>query len=818
MKIWILFLCVFVAGVSAQSDEDDVPDYWDGDYNEQWYQDQLEKLGLNNDDDKAPEDTNNFNDYDNIANVGNQEKKQDEMDKKVEEEIQEFQENFNENDAINDYQYEDNRSEQSEKVGDDEADDKAQPIRDDDDANNKNDEYDEYGLNVKDDVDLPPAQKDDEKDVEISKDDDVVPLPIPPQYSDEVKQIMEETKAILDEEEEKPNDFAEDDVKEDENIDDEIKNIFQETEKILEQTDNKFDEESDKSQQIDSPVKEEADFNIDDDAEKKIDENLNDNIVSEDEDTVDKVYEDLNDDLSSLFETLDKLTKSVNEDDKVEQDLVDYAVNSDESLDEAADYENVLDSNLSDLFSEHSKQLEEKVAEKSDINDEDDIETMPAEEPQEAINKIESVNTSNENEGEKELIKSVSVDDLTNDQLDQLMKDFEVQHSDAFDAVPNVDHFVNKIKLQYGKTKVITSENYPAGYPTNRIVDWIITGEGVGIEFNVTDFAVNSALGDYLMVKPGQTDDSGSEGLLFAYHLNEPRAYRFVDVDKLFLRFDSKNGFSFLRGFSITVKMIAPLPADPEPEPEPEPVLPEPRSVLHIMLGGLTLGEFKELQEDFRLLVADMATMYINANRINPGINRTSEITQIISASVCNVHWPGYEQCAHVKVSVPLVYEDGEEDEGRLNEEDLQTMWKTYVDQDPFAARLRQMGIEEFAVPNDGGVLTVWLVVALGVLVSAAMLAFALWRYSCFDNYSRMPAFSDVDSINEKRGLDLYPTPHQTLPPLYSESEYKWDQQDDSARVDMGGYANRSYTRTDIYELDSDEDIVVPRDRYTTDV
>lgn len=44
---------------------------------------------------------------------------------------------------------------------------------------------------------------------------------------------------------------------------------------------------------------------------------------------------------------------------------------------------------------------------------------------------------------------------------------------------------------------------------------------------------------------------------------------------------------------------------------------------------------------------------------------------------------------------------------------------------------------QEFAVPNDSGVLTIWLVVALGVLVSAAMLAFALWRYSCFDNYSR---------------------------------------------------------------------------------
>ena len=37
-----------------------------------------------------------------------------------------------------------------------------------------------------------------------------------------------------------------------------------------------------------------------------------------------------------------------------------------------------------------------------------------------------------------------------------------------------------------------------------------------------------------------------------------------------------------------------------------------------------------------------------------------------------------------------------------------------------------------------------------------------------------MPSLSDTDSVNEKRNLDLYPTPHQTLPPLYTETDYKW--------------------------------------------
>lgn len=48
-----------------------------------------------------------------------------------------------------------------------------------------------------------------------------------------------------------------------------------------------------------------------------------------------------------------------------------------------------------------------------------------------------------------------------------------------------------------------------------------------------------------------------------------------------------------------------------------------------------------------------------------------------------------------------------------------------------------------------------------------------------------MQTYGDTDSIqNEKRHLDLYPTPHQTLPPLYSENDYKWadDKYDDSTR------------------------------------
>ncbi|XP_063391413.1 uncharacterized protein LOC134676955 isoform X2 [Cydia fagiglandana] len=849
MKIWILFLCALVVGASAQSDESagDWDDDWK-EYDDEWFKTRLAQLGIYNDEQKGSAEGSDFD-----ASVAI-EREHDEIDKIVQEDIKKYQklEDEAEDDGkINDYQFEDNRSEQSKELSDDanpirdsdddqyvkshlerenDYEDKAEPIHDNGDAkdqdfnsnlerendnksiaeliseiDDENDEdvshsksendYDDYALYGGDDLE---ANLSDNEDLQIpepkySKDDNIIPLP-PPESIEEINRIMEEAKTIIKQEEEKPNNFAVDGkiVKVNSN---ELNNIIRETNAILEESQrpNDFAENETKEKNLD--------------------------FVGDDEDdTVDKVYEDLNEDLDKLFETFDKLTKSDSkEDEKPKAADVDYAVNSDEKLDDKSDYENIFDSNLSDLFEQHSADdTLAKIEAKGSENDDDESIKFAAEQKKSEELFMEDVPYINDallsdDKNDEKPNKSVNVDELSDDQLVKLMKDFEIQHSDVFDVdALSDDHVVNEITLEYGETKVITSENYPAGYPTNRVVDWIVTGKGQGIELNVTDLAVNSALGDYLMVKPGQVDDSGAEGIIFSYHLNEPRAYRFLDVDRIFIRFDSKLGISWMRGFSLTLKVIAPPATEPEPEPEPEPLLPEPQHTLTVLLGGLTLAEFEHVSDQFRQLVADMATMYINANGVEPGLNTTSEITQLISASICNVAWPGYEQCSQVRFAVPLVYGD-EEDGARLNSTDLQAMWETYAGVDPFAARFRQMGIEEFSVPNDGGVLTVWVVVALGVVISAAMLAFALWRYSCLEDYTRMPAHSDTDSLYEKRSSGLYPTPHQMLPPLYAEKDY------DSARVDMGGYTNRSYARTDMYDLDSDED-AMPRDRYTTDV
>ncbi|CAG9792292.1 unnamed protein product [Diatraea saccharalis] len=419
--------------------------------------------------------------------------------------------------------------------------------------------------------------------------------------------------------------------------------------------------------------------------------------------------------------------------------------------------------------------------------------------------------------------RTMNVSEVSAEQYEQLMAQFQVAHRDEMQiSSPNFASVpVIHIPITLDEPVYVTSPNYPNNYPSNNIIDWIFEGEGVGIELNITDFAINGVRGDYLLVKPGGIDESGTDGLVFSYQLNEPRRYRFLDVDRMFVRFVAMTGFAFFRGFKFSVRMVAPLPRMQEEIPEPEPELPEPVETLTLILGGMPALQFTRIQEEFRVLLADMALMYINENKIDPGLNSTLTVTQITNVGICNINWPNFENCTQVTFAVPLVYEDQDDDDDhRLNTEDLSSMWFGYYSRDPFAARLRRLGITEFVRPNDKSVLATWLVISLGILAITVIMGIALWRYSCLGSYTRMPEPSFRDSIyNEKQGLDLYPTPHQTLPPLY-DSDYKWSdgKYDHSTRVTMDGYSNRNFTRDELSDIETDEEVISTRGRYTTDV
>ncbi|XP_052742620.1 uncharacterized protein LOC112054780 isoform X2 [Bicyclus anynana] len=660
------------------------------------------------------------------------------------------------------------------------------------------------------------------------------------------EKIFNDTKAILDDE--NGNDFEKTTFVElNTEKTSSLTEILEETRRLLNETLDKMEEENENAD--DDPLS--YSFFPLESYEDVSNENLN---ITE-EDSVDQAIKDFKNDLQKLQETWDKLNDfdasifEWNDQDKI-------STNNITSSEESEEFENVLsDEDKKEEIKSVNEVIPEDSQLKTEINASHPIlyldDALPASESEtthskedkttptlttqeiilaDVLNNIQPVNrnfllTEKESNSTAELTQTTpNVDNLSSAEVETLMSDFDSKNQIAEITQSDIAAATN-IWLTVDSPTVITSPGFPNPYPTNIVTDWMITGNGVGIELNVTDLAINGHVGDYLLFKPGGLDVSGSNGLIFSYTLRNERRYRFLDVDKMFVRFDARRGPQILRGFSFSVRMVSPRPGMPEPEPEPTPVIPDPPETITINLGGVSLEGFLQIEEEFRQIVAKMAATYIANNDIDPGINTTLETTQITSRALCFHNWPKFEQCAEVRFGVALVYEDNqdsesEEREPRLNAADLTNMWEMYSQRNPYAEILRSLGITEYQVPNDRGILTVWLVIAGGVVISMAMLAFALWRFNCFDNYTRMPAFSDTDSVKEKRNLDLYPTPHQTLPPLYSETDYKWAdaKYDDSTKVDVGGYTNKSYMREDPYDLDSDEDIVPVSARYTTDV
>ncbi|XP_045762860.1 uncharacterized protein LOC123865696 isoform X2 [Maniola jurtina] len=741
---------------------------------------------------------------------------------------------------IHDYQFEDNRSE----VNEDSINNVADDTNTNSEKNTGKQKEIEYLTSTEVDnlgIDLSTLNIDKYSSIKSDSDDKILetPLEIEERKINFEKKIFEDTKSILSEETE--NDFTPNDIVE---LNTEKTTAFTQ---ILEETSRLLDETLDTMEVENNNSGEQKD------QQSKSNEEIEEGQETTEEDTLDQAISDFRADLKRLRETWGKLNDY--DDNILESNDEDTTpVNSFTSSNEVSKItddnknkgtEKQLDS-ISEVFPDDSQPNKETTTSQPILYLHD---ALPATDSEITlvVNETENISSSiapthitqdlvlgdafqpiNRNsisepgstDTNKVTQTTPKVEDLSSSEVKDLMKNFtsqnlitEITQSDVRNA--------NKVWLTVNSSTIITSTGYPSPYPTNLITDWLITGDGIGIELNITDFVVNGHAGDYLLFKPGGVDESGSTGLIFSYALHKERRYRFLDVDRMFVRFETKRGPQVMRGFSFSVRMVVPRPGAPEPIPEPEPVLPEPPETIILNLGGVSLEAFLHIEEQFRQIVAEMAATYITNNGIDPGVNTTLELTQIRSRALCFHNWPKFEQCVEVSFGVPLVYEDDDDGrEPRLNAADLTSMWETYSQLEPYAERLRSLGITEYQVPNDRGILTVWLVIAGGVVISMTMLAFALWRFSCFEDYTRMPAFSDTDSIKEKCNLDLYPTPHQTLPPLYSDTDYKWADQkyDNSTKVDVRGYSNKSYMREGPYDLDSDDDIVPVSARYTTDV
>lgn len=145
-----------------------------------------------------------------------------------------------------------------------------------------------------------------------------------------------------------------------------------------------------------------------------------------------------------------------------------------------------------------------------------EIEPLTDENKVENVNKLTELPINTDSEATSETtevdniqttVKSIDTSELTAAQYNDIMAQFAEVHKNELDT--QSEDFSTHVapihmSLSVDKEVEITSPNYPNNYPTNNVVDWIFDGEGVGIEFNITDFAVNGVLGDYLLVKPGK--------------------------------------------------------------------------------------------------------------------------------------------------------------------------------------------------------------------------------------------------------------------------------------------------------------------------
>lgn len=445
-----------------------------------------------------------------------------------------------------------------------------------------------------------PEQSDEEDFKELGLDtwgeadaDDLASLPVPETEDNNNDSIFEETKDILNKDQDYLDELVQESVDDDKDLD----KIIEETNKLLAESDDAFDTN---------------DYDNSDEQDKN-DEGVD---AFNENDTPEKIYKDLNDDLDKLFETLDKLRddnsdENEKSDKEVVDDVKDYeekydkpynegvalswrnaevdaaesadAKQNDETADEHNDggvdenvvsgedgadddYENIDDSNLSQIFADNSDALnenadndeqelveldvnnEESVKETtaaplanndeiidyadnyddpsdSEPNADDDIDSVVkqifaddvkpqlygndalVDEKQSKEENAEEFDTKTTNVEEETTQKSVMIEDLNNAQLDDLMVQFAAAHKDELDV--NSENFAKHVKpihmtLSADEPTVITSPDYPENYSPNNIIDWILEGPGTGIELNITDLALNSAMGDYLLVKPGK--------------------------------------------------------------------------------------------------------------------------------------------------------------------------------------------------------------------------------------------------------------------------------------------------------------------------
>lgn len=242
----------------------------------------------------------------------------------------------------------------------------------------------------------------------------------------------------------------------------------------------------------------------------------------------DNAYEDLDNDLDKLMDTIKKLDTDEKEISKEKNKVLDYEQKHNRPFGEAdvlkqRQNEDDIDADSDEEIARAEKELlnESSAFESSseELNEsKSQVEAMPygddsfvADEdvfdPKSKKSNFNSMEDEDEDDKpQKQDIKVNDIQKLTDAEVSKLMKDFVADYADIVNVSgENFDRDVTTYhhQLNYKEYLTITSPKYPDGYPPNTIVDWIFDGDGMGIELNITELNLNGLAGDFLLIKPG---------------------------------------------------------------------------------------------------------------------------------------------------------------------------------------------------------------------------------------------------------------------------------------------------------------------------
>lgn len=286
-------------------------------------------------------------------------------------------------------------------------------------------------------------------------------------------------------------------------------------------------EEGQKSEDVSKNDDTMSDEIINDDVElnaEPVDLVVEDNNEPKEDNDGDSFEEFDNDDLKELRETWEKLSKDTAESDDISQyeeydgkplkPIKNYEDVDDELTEEEENSEiGSIDSNLGDIFNEANSSNDQDLEGKNLLEKSygDDM-------IYEKISMTKNIDDDDKNllsvfdESNKEFDSYINhiVENLMDKQeteykeYDVQMKDFVAKHKEELDnqskKVQVLENPVYKT-LSADQAVVIT---HPDSYPINNVYDWILDGDGAGVEFNITYLNLRGDADQYLLIIPGK--------------------------------------------------------------------------------------------------------------------------------------------------------------------------------------------------------------------------------------------------------------------------------------------------------------------------